>query len=263
MICTSETPQLPSVAGRSSSAPKRTLTTLVECGITTSMGMANLFSGVSLPEWIQAVGLATLGRHRSAAAALLLRAQGGTSPLGHKGQPWASGWRGRHKGGRMGRCAPERFDRAAVPQRLMPPLVQRRRKAVKPAFWGGAFGEALGVHCTACAAVALRLSPAGRREPARGRLKPRWATLPLALQRVCVTKLLDPHVLVVELGIGALARPVVDEMEGRLQPQLGVRAVEPHVQLRHLAASERAVATQHARRGTALGARAVGPRGAG
>jgi hypothetical protein len=85
MIWTSDTPQLPSVAGRSSSAPKRTLTTLVACGITTSMGTANLFSGVSLPGWAQAVGWATLGRHRSAAAAVLLRAQGGPLLSGTEG----------------------------------------------------------------------------------------------------------------------------------------------------------------------------------
>jgi len=114
-------------------------------------------------------------RRRSLAAA---------SPLGNRGQPWASGWRGRQKGSAS--WAAVRFSRAAVPQRLTPPLVSctaydsaYTSKGVAKRRFGAApdRGEAPGVHYKACTAAALRLRPVGRREPARGRLEPRLVAL--------------------------------------------------------------------------------------
>ena len=89
-------------------------------------------------------------RRRSLAAA---------SPLGNRGQPWASGWRGRQKGAAS--WAAVRFSRAAVPQRLTPPLVSctaydsacRSKGVAKTAFRSGA----------------LRRGPGGSLQGLRGR----------------------------------------------------------------------------------------------
>ena len=89
-------------------------------------------------------------RRRSLAAA---------SPLGNRGQPWASGRRGRQKGAAS--WAAVRFNRAAVPQRLTPPLVSctaydsacRSKGVAKSAFRSGA----------------LRRGPGGSLQGLRGR----------------------------------------------------------------------------------------------
>ena len=89
-------------------------------------------------------------RRRSLAAA---------SPLGNRGQPWASGWRGRQNGAAS--WAAVRFSRAAVPQRLTPPLVSCT--AYDSAY------RSKGVAKTAFRSGALRRGPGGSLQGLRGR----------------------------------------------------------------------------------------------